>query len=104
MTGVLDQYLASVNIKVEPELVMEEEPAEDINEEGHCCVCNRETEDSFKDRTVCVTCKKFFLRCVKTRCYKDFYCSNDSKCDIRVKTPCSFCWWNKFVEKKFIGN
>ena len=98
MTGVLDQYLASVSIKLEPEVVMEEEEADE--QEGGCVICNRDTEDKFRDKTVCGNCKKFYQRCVKTRCYKDFYCHNDARCDLKHKSPCSFCWWHKFVDKK----
>ena len=87
--GVLDKYLAS-----QPSQPGEEREGR----EERCEVCERQTDYKYKDLvSLCETCKKFFLKCAKSRCYKDFCCGASSPCDLTVRSPCPHCWWRQCV-------
>ena len=88
--GVLQKYLTSL---------AQSEPDESEKEnEEQCLVCEKRTVSKYKERTLCETCKKFFLKCVKSLCFKDFYCGASSQCDLRVRSPCPHCWWSQCVK------
>ena len=88
--GVLQKYLAS-----QPPRQEEEDEEE---EEERCEVCERQTSYKYKDLvSLCETCKKFFLKCAKSRCYKDFCCGASSPCDLTARSPCPHCWWRQCV-------
>ena len=77
--------------------MMEETDAADEADEDHCVVCGRETKTRYRDMRVCGGCKKFHQKCVKSKCFRDFCCHQNTRCNLGHKTPCSFCWWNKCV-------
>ena len=84
--GVLEKYLASRPHQEEKE------------REERCEVCERQTSSKYKDLiSLCETCKKFFLKCAKSRCYKDFCCGASSPCDLSLRSPCPHCWWRQCV-------
>ena len=101
-SGVLDQYLAA-QVDVKPEVEVKVEIKEEIITEDQCVVCDKKTDNQYKDKTVCIVCKKFVMKCIKSRCYKDFCCAGNSSCDMSVKTPCSFCWWSRCVTAGLIN-
>ena len=93
---MLEKYLDQIGYKIkQEEEYVYQEPL--INIGDKCVVCDRDCTSVFKDKIVCAVCKKFFLKCVKSRCYKDFCCADDSSCDMSHKSRCSFCWWSKCV-------
>ena len=84
--GVLEKYLAS------------QPHQEEREREERCEVCERQTSHKYKDLvSLCENCKKFFLKCAKSRCYKDFCCGASSPCDLTVRSPCPHCWWRQCV-------
>jgi len=68
------------------------------SQEEKCVICRKTTSNKFQDRSCCNGCKKFFLKCAKSRCFKDFCCSGSSQCDVIGKSPCSHCWWSRCVK------
>ena len=67
-------------------------------EEVKCVVCWKVTGHKYQEKSCCGSCKKFFLKCAKSRCFKDFCCSGSSQCEVTSKTPCSHCWWSRCVK------
>ena len=60
-TGVLDTFLAEKGVKTEPEQLQggEMDIKEELKEEAKVCVvCDRETTSAYRDKLVCVNCKK----------------------------------------------
>jgi len=81
-----------------------------------CSICLKETIESFCGLLCCQNCKKFFLKSLKSRCYKDYCCSRaeggwmgvggiigegnqqeSSGCSLKTKSPCQQCRWKKCV-------
>jgi len=80
--GVLRAYLAKV--------------AEDQREK--CVVCCKRTDQAYQGQPCCPQCKKFFLRCAKSKCFKDFICSGGTGNSCAGVGSCSQCWWSKCVK------
>jgi len=59
-----------------------------------CCVCSRQAGQMYQSQICCTQCKKFFLRCAKSKCFKDFVCNGDCL-GIGV---CPACWWKRCVQ------
>jgi len=62
--------------------------------EQPCSVCSRQGGQMYQSQTCCTQCKNFFLRCAKSKCFKDFVCSGDCL-GIGV---CPACWWKRCVQ------
>ena len=92
----LEKYLVQIGYTVKQEEEYENQETS-ITDGDKCVVCDRLCTSVYREKIVCTICKKFFLKCVKSRCYKDFCCANDSTCDMKHITRCSFCWWSKCV-------
>jgi len=95
-SGVIEKYLVQIGYTVKQEEEYENQETSIIDGDK-CVVCDRGCTSVYREKIVCTICKKFFLKCVKSRCYKDFCCANDSTCDMKHKSRCSFCWWSKCV-------
>ena len=90
--GVLDRYLASL-----PLPPSDRDDSEKENQEK-CLVCQRPTAGRYKEKILCQGCKKFFLKCAKSLCFKDFCCGESSPCSLAVRSPCPHCWWRQCVQ------
>ena len=93
---MIEKYLVQIGYTVKQEEEYENQETSIIDGDK-CVVCDRVCTSVYREKILCTICKKFFLKCVKSRCYKDFCCANDSTCDMKHKSRCSFCWWSKCV-------
>lgn len=98
--GVLEEYLATLQSTREQSIENEEGVNAGVGTTG-CAVCGRITDNTFQTKLCCGVCKRFFLKSVKSRCFKDFCCSGNSRCEISggQKLQCSQCWWTKCISK-----
>merc|ERR1711892_1269682 len=80
------------------ETIEHEEDNDEKTEEVKCVICFKVTSHEYQEKTCCGSCKKFFLKCAKSRCFKDFCCSGSSQCELSGKTSCSHCWWSRCVK------
>ena len=94
----IDSHESFTKILEVVESVDQEAEGEEEKEEVKCVVCYKVTVHKYQNKSCCGSCKKFFLKCAKSRCFKDFCCSGSSKCEVSSKTSCSHCWWGRCVK------